>query len=547
MPGAPRHYPAWLETAVFYQIYPQSFRDTNADGIGDIPGITEKLPCLEELGVNALWLNPCFVSPFQDAGYDVADFRNVAPRYGTNADLVELFRRAHQRGMHVCLDLVAGHTSIEHPWFEDSARAVPGAFADRYIWTPSVWDRGDGSIPFVHGLADRDGNYATNFFYSQPALNYGFANPDPRYPWQQPVDAPGPRATVEELYAVMEYWLSLGADGFRVDMASSLIKNDENKRATIRLWKGLRARLETAFPEAVLISEWGNPTQAIAAGFHVDFMLHFGVPGYPELFFNEASVMRHLRDTVTPFFDRRGAGDACLFVGEYLRHRHATRGRGFITIPSGNHDFQRLSCGRDRRDLEIVFTFLLTWPGVPFIYYGDELGMRHLDGLPSKEGGYGRTGARTPMQWDDGQNAGFSDADPSALYLPIDPHRPFPNAASAMSDPDSLRSAVKRLLALRRKTPALGAAGDLEILYAEPSAYPFVYLRFLAGETYLVCLNPRDAEASVRIELPARPVGFDPVRSVDGAAAAVSVEPSGAAIRIAAPGRSATVGRLRFG
>ena len=182
--------PKWLKEAIFYQIYPQSYYDTNDDGIGDIKGIIQKLDYIKDLGVNALWLNPCFVSPFQDAGYDVADYYKVAPRYGTNADLIKLFSESHKRGIKVCLDLVPGHTSIEHPWFKASCEYKHNKYTDRYIWTNSMWDGNDDNIKLINGYADRDGSYATNFFFCQPALNYGFAKLDSKNTWQQSIDAP---------------------------------------------------------------------------------------------------------------------------------------------------------------------------------------------------------------------------------------------------------------------------------------------------------------------------------------------------------------------
>jgi len=160
--------PRWLQDAVFYQIYPQSFKDSNGDGIGDLPGIQAKLDYLAWLGINAIWISPCFVSPFQDAGYDVADYCKVAPRYGTNADLRRLVRAAHRRGIRVCLDLVPGHTSLEHPWFKASCRPARNAYSDRYIWTNSGWC-GAANLESIRGYADRDGAYVTNFFYCQPA------------------------------------------------------------------------------------------------------------------------------------------------------------------------------------------------------------------------------------------------------------------------------------------------------------------------------------------------------------------------------------------
>ena len=265
--------PQWLDNAIFYEIYPQSFKDTNADGIGDFQGIIEKLDYIRELGCNALWINPCFQSPFGDAGYDVADYYSVAPRYGTNEDLRRLFDEAHKREMHVLLDLVPGHTSVEHPWFKESMKPEKNEYTDRYVWTNSVWEEPQG-MGCIRGISARDGSCAVNFFSSQPALNYGFLNPS--LPWQQPMDAPGPRATLEELKSIMRFWLAMGCDGFRVDMAGSLVKNDPEGLGTIRLWQEVRAFLNEEFPAAAMVSEWGEPDKSLQGGFHMDFLLHFG-------------------------------------------------------------------------------------------------------------------------------------------------------------------------------------------------------------------------------------------------------------------------------
>lgn len=483
--------PKWLEDAVFYQIYPQSFYDSNGDGIGDIPGIIEKLDHLSELGVNAVWLNPCFVSPFEDAGYDVADYCKVAPRYGTNADLVRLFERARRRAIRICLDLVPGHTSNQHPWFQASGRHRRNRYSDRYIWTQSVWDPGAPPLRFINGYSQRDGAYGINFFYCQPALNFGFAQPDPRFPWQQPTDAPGPRATRAALKQVMDFWLRKGASGFRVDMAYSLVKNDPGHQKTIELWQEIRRWLDRRHPEAALISEWGNPSEAIKAGFHVDFMIHIGVPGFPSLFFKSRS--RHC------FFDSRGGGTISEFLDEYTRQRSKMRG-GYISIPSANHDMPRPCVDRSKADLEVIFAFLLSWPGVPFLYYGDEIGMRFLPGLPSKEGGYGRTGTRTPMQWDGSRNAGFSTASSRDLYLPIDPRAQRPTVSAQERQSSSLLNHVRRLIALRKSSPALGAKGKMTPLFAEPGRYPFVYLRQRGRERFLVALNPPRKPVTVSVD-----------------------------------------------
>ncbi|MBW2623254.1 MAG: hypothetical protein JRD68_10140, partial [Deltaproteobacteria bacterium] len=310
--------------------------------------------------------------------------------------------------------------------------------------------------------------------------------------WQQPVDAPGPLAGRAELKKIMAFWLDMGADGFRVDMAGSLVKHDPGRKMTISLWQEMREWLDEKFPEAVLISEWADPGQAISAGFHVDFMLPFENSGYRSLFFTGHNP--------ACFFDPRGEGTITDFLEEYQRHARKTR-QGYISVPSGNHDFQRLNVGRSKRGLEVIFAFLLTWPGVPFIYYGDEIGMKYIRDLPSKEGGYARTGSRTPMQWADGENAGFSKASLKKLYLPVDSRKNRPTAKDQDTRPSSLLNHVRRLNKLRNSSPALKAKGKMVPLFAEPNTYPFIYLRQKGREKYLVALNPSARKGSASVEV----------------------------------------------
>jgi maltose alpha-D-glucosyltransferase/alpha-amylase len=371
--------PDWLSSAIIYEVYPQSFHDSNADGIGDLPGIIQKLDYIKSLGCNTIWLNPCFESPFCDAGYDISDFYKVAPRYGTARDLCELFRQAKERNMRVVLDLVAGHTSTEHPWFKASCQREPNKYSNWYIWTSNVWETAPAPLQQVNGFCERDGNYVTNFFHFQPALNYGFANPDPKRPWQLPVDHPDVLAVKEEIIKIMSFWLEKGADGFRVDMASTLIKLDSDNSATIGFWQGIRERFGKTYPEAVLIAEWSTPRAAIDAGFHVDFLIHFGSRAYTPLFRAHTT-----NDIAAPsgasFFHRDGAGDIMEFLNEYLFHYRATKGRGYISLPTGNHDISRIRGSRSDEELKIVYTFLFTMPGLPCIYQGDEIGKRNIDG-----------------------------------------------------------------------------------------------------------------------------------------------------------------------
>lgn len=477
----------WLDNAIFYEIYPQSFKDTNSDGIGDFNGIIEKLDYIKDLGCNAIWLNPCFESPFGDAGYDVADYYKTAPRYGTNDDLKRVFDEVHKRGMHILLDLVPGHTSVEHKWFKESMKPEQNEFTDRYVWTNSVWEepKGMGSL---RGICDRDGSCAVNFFSNQPSLNYGFYKPE--LPWQQPMDAPGPQATVEALKDIMRFWLAMGCDGFRVDMAGSLVKHDEDGKGTVKLWQGVRAFLDAEFPDAAMVSEWSQPQNSLSGGFHMDFILFFG-PSDPNNLFRSPE----------PFFASRGKGDISKFVKKYKDNYEKTARKGLICIPSGNHDVDRIARHLHGDELKSAFAFLLSMPGAPFIYYGDEIGMRYVEGLSSVEGGYNRTGSRSPMQWDNSVNAGFSLASKDKLYIPQDERADRPTVEAQQADESSLYHEVKRLIALRQAHPALQSKGEIDFLYAEENTYPFAYIRSASDEKILVILNPSDKDASFACNL----------------------------------------------
>lgn len=470
----------WLDNAIFYEIYPQSFKDSNADGIGDFKGIIEKLDYIRELGCNALWINPCFESPFGDAGYDVSDYCSVAARYGTNDDLKQIFTEAHNRNMHVLLDLVPGHTSVEHKWFKESMKAKRNEYSDRYIWTDSIWEEPEG-IGCIRGISDRDGSCAVNFFSHQPALNYGFYKIE--RPWQQSMNDEGPRKTLEAMKDVMRFWLNMGCDGFRVDMAGSLVKNDEDGKGTIKLWQNIREFLEQEFPDAAMVSEWGEPDKSLLGGFHMDFLLHFGPSHYNDLFrCNE------------PYFSSRGKGDIYEFVNRYKESYEKSQRKGLICIPSGNHDMDRLARRLNVNELKIAFAFLLSMPGAPFIYYGDEIGMKYIENLDSVEGGYDRTGSRSPMQWDNTTNAGFSCASPDKLYIPIDKSEARPTVKQQISDDNSLYNEIRKLINIRQSNKSLQSKGEIEFIFAEKNKYPLAYTRELDNEKILVVINPSDRE-----------------------------------------------------
>ena len=479
--------PKWLKDAVFYEIYPQSFYDTNKDGIGDFNGIIEKLDYIKDLGCNALWINPCFDSPFKDAGYDVRDYKKVAPRYGTNEDLVNLFKESHKRGIHVLLDLVPGHTSEEHEWFQMSQKAEKNEFSNRYPWTNFCFQPAIG-FPYIGGESDRSGCYVLNFFKCQPALNYGFLKVE--QDWQLPVDHPDCIATREALKDIMRFWMDLGCDGYRVDMAASLVKNDDEKKSgTSAIWRNIREMMDKDYPECALVSEWSDPQLALKAGYHMDFYLNHpgGGNGYATLMrdygFNGA--VKEDRS----FFKKDAGGDINRFLEDYLPRYKDTKDDGYFCLLTCNHDTIRPKYNLSDMELKLAYAFIFTMPGAPYLYYGDEIGMRYFD-LPTKEGGYFRTGSRTPMQWNSGKNLGFSEAEADQLYLPVDPADDAPTVEAQEKDPASLLATVKELLALRHKEEDLQADAEFEPIVTD-AGKPFVYRR----GSLLLAVNPNGSAA----------------------------------------------------
>jgi maltose alpha-D-glucosyltransferase/alpha-amylase len=496
----------WLADAVLYEIYPQSFADSNGDGVGDLRGVIGRLDHIASLGVNTVWFNPFFTSPFVDAGYDVADYLTVAPRYGTNDDLVELVAAARDRGIRVILDLVAGHTSIEHPWFQQELHAEgPDAEGDRYVWCEDlperVWSLDIPGTPgWVASPGPRRGWYLKNFYDEQPALNFGWTRRDGAS-WRDLVDDPGPLRNRRALLDILDFWLGRGVAGFRVDMAFSLVKDDRDPQqgiaASTGVWREIRQWLDVAHPDAVLIPEGQEPRTGAPLAFDGDFFLVI-MEEHTSLFDNHAAGILPFQPPREPFFDADGRGSTRVFLDGWASAKQVDPGR-VVIMSTADHDFDRLCCGpRTPEQLGAAFTFLLTWGTVPCIYYGDEIGMRYLPGLPDVEGAvcnpaYNRAGCRTPMQWDDGPNAGFSTADPSRLYLPVDPDPGRPTVLTNEADPSSVLNLVRRLVALRTAVPQLGSRASTEVLN---EGYPFTFVR---GGTHLVAVNPRREPAELQV------------------------------------------------
>ena len=515
--------PSWLSDAVFYQIYPSSYQDSDGDGYGDLQGIISRLDYIRSIGVTAIWLNPVYVSGWTDGGYDIIDYYRVDKRFGDNDDLIALIREAHARGIKVVMDLVAGHSSDQCEWFLQSKEGANFRYSDYYIW-PSFKPEDNTPAPkpgeafdyaalmnssaalirkFVASDAPRGPFYIKNFYDTQPALNFGFANPDPEHPWEQAVDAPGPMAMRREIKNIISFWMDKGVDGFRVDMAASLVKNDFDKSATIKLWKDDFTKwFDREYPEGVLIAEWFNPAQSVAAAdFDIDFFCHDGQYNYSTLFFYNRRAFGSNADPIVPYFDKSGQGDLRTWYELYSYQYNAVYGKGYVSMPSGNHDFNRVCTdGRTSpEELKVAMTFFLTMPGVPFLYYGDEIGLKQNPNAPSTDGSGPRAGCRIPMLWDASANGGFSTATVEKIYIPQDPDPNRMTVEKAEANQNSLLNYVRALLRLRKEVKALGADGSWRLISSLEQPYPMVYERSLENERCYVVLNPSGKSVSVTL------------------------------------------------
>ena len=422
---------------IFYEIYPTSFYDSNNDGIGDLEGIRQKLPYIKDLGFNAIWLNPCFKSPFKDGGYDIEDFFDIDPKFGTLKDLENLLDSAHEMGIKIILDLVAGHASEDNKDFLESAKPIRNDKYDLFIWNNSVWEN-EAGYRLIAGRHQRNGAFMVNFFAHQPAFNYGFNNIE-YHSWQIYYKDERTFAARNYMLDVMRFYLKMGADGFRVDMADSLVKNDPDKSATIDVWRYMFNIIRKEYPDAFFVAEWSYPHRAFAAGFDCDFVLDHWDNFYHRL----ARSTKETRGVSV-----LNGGDLSHFIRDLNERVYvAKESQGLLGIISGNHDTPRVKNFLDESRTRLFYLIIFALPGIPFVLYGDEIMMESAD-IPSKDGGFSRTGSRTPMQWDESVNAGFSKTK-GELYLPV--NKANKNNVKAMQeDKNSIYYFIKELINIRK-------------------------------------------------------------------------------------------------
>ena len=503
---------SWLKNAVLYQIYPTSFYDSDGDGVGDLNGITKKMPYISSLGVDAIWLNPCFKSPFKDGGYDVSDYKAIDPRFGTMTDMENLIAATKKAGIKIFLDLVIGHTSWEHEWFKNSAKKEKNEYWDYYIWTDSIFNTYKNKT--ISGLYDRDGCYYVNYYGCQPALNYGFNDLKPDgenedgystgESWKMHYTDKRLEPLRNEIINIIKFWLAKGVDGFRVDMANSLVKgcvynspDDKDIEGLKWVWDKIFREVKSEYPESIFISEWCCPENAVAkCGFDVDFFAHDN-PVWNDLFRNEKGTnIISIFEKGDNYFSANGKGSVVNFLEETRKLNENLKGKGVYSAITGSHDEVRLATGKNIDELKTVFAFLLTYKHMPFIYYGDEIGIEHNFKV-NRDGGFIRTGSRTPMQWDETKNRGFSTAD--ELYLPTDLKKGC-SVAAQEKDENSLLCTVKKLIAIKKKYSCLNMDGDFEIVECVNGGYPLIYNRKDDTCCITVIINPSSSRVERKLE-----------------------------------------------
>jgi maltose alpha-D-glucosyltransferase/alpha-amylase len=492
----------WYKNAVFYQISVRSFKDSNGDGRGDLRGILEKLDYLQTLGIDCIWLMPIYPSPLKDDGYDIADYYNVDSAYGSLDDLRDLIQAAHAHNIRIIMDLVLNHTSDQHPWFQASRSDKNSPYRDYYMWSDTNQKYKDARIIFLDTETsnwqwdEKASQYFWHRFYSsQPDLNYD--NPKVQ----------------EEMLNVARFWLDLGIDGFRADAVPYLFEregtNCENLPETHTYLKKLRTFIDEHYPERILLCEanqypeevrlyFGNGDE-FHMGFHFPIMPRIYMALKKENFVDIKEIMQR-----TPPIPENCQW--CTFLRnhdeltlemvtpeerEWMWEQYAPDPR----MKSNLGIRRRLAplLDNNHRKIELANSLLFTLPGSPIIYYGDEIGMGENLDLPD------RNGVRTPMQWDNSPNAGFTKGKPSSEFVKGELSYEHVNVASQINDTDSLFNAIKKMIAVRKKHAAFGSS-SMEWVEAGNNAVA-VYIRKYEDDTMLILNNLSGSVQTLRLPI----------------------------------------------
>ena len=487
--------PLWYKDAIIYELHVKAFADSNNDGIGDFRGLMQKLDYLLELGVTCIWLLPFFPSPLRDDGYDISDYMNVHPSYGTLDDFRQFMSAAHERGLQVMIELVINHTSDQHPWFQE-ARSVPAGSParDYYVWSDTDQKYRDARIIFTDTEKSNwswdsvaQAYYWHRFFSHQPDLN--FDNPH----------------VMEEVLKVLRFWLDMGVDGLRLDAVPYLVERDgtncENLAETHDAIKGIRRALDEGYEGRMILAEANQPPANVRAYFGDADECHmaFHFPLMPRIYM---ALSQEDRTPITDIMAQTPAIPESCQWGMFLRnHDELTLEmvtgdeRDYMYLAYSGDPRMRINVGirrrlaplldNNRRRMELLNSLLFSFPGTPILYYGDEIGMGDNIYLGD------RNGVRTPMQWSGDRNAGFSRANPARLYSPVimDPVWGYEaiNVEAQQGDPSSLLNWMRNMIALRKLFQVFGR-GTQRFLDPE-NLKILAYIREFQGEQVLCVAN----------------------------------------------------------
>jgi maltose alpha-D-glucosyltransferase / alpha-amylase len=496
----------WYKDAIIYQLHVRTFCDSNGDGIGDFPGLMQKLDYLQELGVNAIWLLPFFPSPLRDDGYDISNYTAVHPSYGLLEDFKAFLAAAHDRGMRIIIELVLNHTSDQHSWFQESRSSRENPKRDWYVWSETDNHYRGVRIIFVDTEMSNwawdplsKSYYWHRFFSHQPDLNYD--NP----------------AVFEAMWGVMKFWLEIGVDGFRLDAVPYLVEREgtscENLPETHAIIRDLRKRVDQEYPGKMLLAEANQWPSDVCSYFGDadEFHMAFHFPLMPRMFM---SVQLEDRKPIVEILEQTPQiPDSCQWCLFLRNHDELTLEmvtdieRDYMYDEYAKDKGMRLNLGirrrlspmmeNDRWRVQLLNGLLMSMPGTPIIYYGDEIGMGDNVYLGD------RNGVRTPMQWNGGWNAGFSGADPERLYSPLISNPVYGyqaiNVESQRRSQHSLLSWMKRIIHVR-KTSRVLSRGSIEFL--KPSNHRVLaYVRQLGEEKILVVNNLSKSAQAVELDL----------------------------------------------